>query len=364
MYWLKTILLALILATSSCNNKEVETEKPVRRDLAEVVYASGNIYTESEYRIFANVQGYITNISVNEGDSVNEGTTLIQLSGPNRESESNAATQALSIARENAGKNSPGLRQTEEKAIAARLKSQNDAILLERYTGLLKEGAISRAEFDRIKLQAETSEREANAAQAQLELQKNTSELELSNALNRYTQSQNLLRDGAVISALSGRVIELYKKVGDFIHQNEAIGLIGSGKSIARLNVDEADLNRVKVGQKVWIQLDAMPGKTLEARVLKIYPKLSKAEQAFRVDAEFREQLTIPVYGLNLEANIVIREAKNVLCIPRKFMSNTDSVLVKRNGNIETVKITKGAEDLSWVEIIGGIEETDELIAR
>lgn len=364
MYWFNTFFLALVLIVSSCNQKEQEAEKPIRRDLAEVVYASGNVYTESEYRIFANVQGYITDIPVNEGDSVNRGTTLVKLSGPNRESESTAAMQALLIARENVGKNSPGLRLTEERAISARLKAQNDANNLDRYTGLLKEGAISKAEFDRVKLQAETSEREAKAAEAQWELQKNNSQLELSNAMNRYTQSQNLLRDGAVVSALDGRVIELYKKVGDFIHQNEAIGLVGGGRPIARLNVDEADLSRVQVGQKVWIQLDAMPGKTLEARVLKIYPKLSKAEQSFRVDAEFSERLETPVYGLNLEANIVVREAKNVLCIPRKFLSTSDSLTVKRNGEIQRIKITKGAEDLSWVEIVSGLEETDELLTQ
>lgn len=364
MYWFNTTLLAIILFTSSCSNKESAVEKPVRRDLAEVVYASGNVYTETEYRIFSNVQGYLTELMVSEGDSIDLGVPLVSVSGPNRQSETMFASEALSIAKSNAGEGSPALKQATDRAMAAQLKAQNDAKTLERYKGLYSEGAISKAELERIQVQAETSLKEAEAQQAQLEIQKNATQLELNSAINRYTQSQNLLKDGIIASAIKGRVIEIYKKIGDFIHTNEAIGLIGGGKLIARLNVDEADLNRIKQGQKVYVQLDALPGKTIEATVKKIYPKLSKAEQSFRVDAEFNTALEIPVYGLNLEANIVIREAKNVLCIPRKFLSNSDSVLVKRGGDVQRVKITKGAEDLSWVEIVSGIEEPDELIAR
>jgi HlyD family secretion protein len=359
---LKTAAYLVILLAFGCRPAEKTSEKPIRRDLAEVVYASGNVYTETEYRIFSNVQGYLTELMVEEGDSVSVGTQLAKLSGPNRESETIFSAEALSIAKRNAGVNSPALKQAEERAEAARLRKENDAATLERYRGLYKEGAVSKSELERIQLQAETSAREADAQQAQLEVLKNTTQLELNSAINRFTQNQNLLNDGIITAAIEGKVIELYKKIGDYIHQNEAIGLVGGGKIIARLNVDEADLNRIKNDQKVYIQLDALPGKTIEGKIRKIYPKLSKAEQSFRVDAEFTAPLETSVYGLNLEANIVIRESKNVLCIPRKFVSNSDSVNVRREGGIQKVKISRGAEDLSWVEAVTGILETDELL--
>ena len=57
---LKTAVYIAILAAYGCSPAENPSEKPIRRDLAEVVYASGNVYTETEYRIFSNVQGYLT----------------------------------------------------------------------------------------------------------------------------------------------------------------------------------------------------------------------------------------------------------------------------------------------------------------
>ena len=70
--------------------------------------------------------------------------------------------------------------------------------------------------------------------------------------------------------------------------------------------MDEADLNKVHKGQKILITLDAWPDKQFVAVVDKIYPRLNKAEQSFRVDAKFEIAPPIGLYGLNLEANIII----------------------------------------------------------
>jgi hypothetical protein len=96
--------------------------------------------------------------------------------------------------------------------------------------------------------------------------------------------------------------------------------------------------------------------------VKKIYPKLNKAEQSFRVDAIFDEVPPVDLYGLNIEANILIREAKNILTIPRKYLLAGDSVAIHRDGKDLKVKVETGISDLSFVEIKKGISETDELI--
>ncbi len=351
-----------ILSFASCGNQEKE-DLPTKRDLAEVVYASGNIYPEDEYKVFSNVTGFLEQVLINEGDTLDAGDIMFLIGGPNRKSETQATTLALGIAEENLGKGSPFLAQLEQKYLNAKSKATNDSINLSRYNGLVKTGAVSQSEYDRIKLQSETSQRDEQSALDQLNAQKRTLEVELANARNRFNQAINNFGDGSIKSAINGRVFEIYKQTGDYIHQNEAIALIGSGnKPVARLSIDEADLALVKVGQKVYIQLDALPGKTLLATVKKIYPKLNKAEQSFRVDANFDEIPPVDLYGLNIEANILIKEAKNILTIPRKSLLAGDSVAIKRDGKEMKVKVETGVSDLSFVEIRKGILETDELI--
>lgn len=363
IYRSSTAFIALTLGLSACSKKS-ETIHPQRRDLAEVVYASGNLYPSEEYKVYPNVTGYLESVFIAEGDSLITGQALFKIAGPNRMSESEASGFVYRMAQSNISDASPVLNQLQQRYLNARDKASNDSTNRKRYEELLKAGAISQAEFDRVRLQAETSKRDAQAALDQWQAQKNALQTEAANARNRFSMASNALNDQNLTSSARGKVIELYKKAGDFVHQNEALALIGSGPVIARLSIDEADLGRVQTGQSVLIQMDALPGKTFKAKLSKIYPKLNKTEQSLRVDAVFEEGAPLQIYGLNLEANIVIREAKQVLTIPRQNLEMGDSVAVLRDGKTVKVKVVPGTSDLSFVEILSGLTENDELPLR
>ena len=126
--------------------------------------------------------------------------------------------------------------------------------------------------------------------------------------------------------------------------------------------VDEDDFEKVTAGQKVLITMDAYPGKTFSATLYKIYPLLNKVEQSFRVDALFDEELPAKVYGLNIEANIVIKDKVEALVIPKQAVMKGDSVLLKNGKELVTVKIRKGVEDKDWVQVTGGINSISQSI--
>jgi multidrug efflux pump subunit AcrA (membrane-fusion protein) len=146
------------------------------------------------------------------------------------------------------------------------------------------------------------------------------------------------------------------------IYPNQSIALIGSDKMIAKLLVDEDDFQKVKIGQKILITMDAYPGKTFTASLYKIYPVLNKVEQSFRVDALFDGELPAKVYGLNIEANIVIKEKINALVIPKKAVLKGDSVILKERNRLTTLKITKGVEDKEWVQVTNGLHSISQSI--
>ena len=103
--------------------------------------------------------------------------------------------------------------------------------------------------------------------------------------------------------------------------------------------------------------------KTFEAVITKVYPKLNKLDQSFRADAEFVNDRVPNLYGLSLEANILISERKQIMAIPKDFLIGNDSVLVKRsNAEIKTIKIIKGIEDFDFVEVVSGLSKDDIII--
>ena len=110
------------------------------------------------------------------------------------------------------------------------------------------------------------------------------------------------------------------------------------------------------------ITMDAYPGKTFSATLHRIYPLLNKVEQSFRVDAIFNDELPANVYGLNIEANIVVREKVQALVIPKQAVMKGDSVLLKNGSGVIAVKIRKGVEDKDWVQVIEGIQSVSQSI--
>jgi multidrug efflux pump subunit AcrA (membrane-fusion protein) len=161
---------------------------------------------------------------------------------------------------------------------------------------------------------------------------------------------------------MPGVVYEMYKQKGDFVTPGQPVALIGSGNMIARLMVDEEDLAKVQKGQKVWISLDAYPEKLFKATVQRTYPVLNKVEQSFRVDALLEEKIPGGIYGLNIEANIIIQEKKKVWVVPQKALRKGDSVEVLQNGKASRIKIQKGLEDGEWVEVRSGLNASSRLI--
>ena len=76
----------------------------------------------------------------------------------------------------------------------------------------------------------------------------------------------------------------------------------------------------------------------------------------------FDEELPVKVYGLNIEANIVIKEKVTALVVPKQAIMKGDSVLVKEGNRVVAVKITKGVEDDSWVEVTNGLNSVSQSI--
>jgi HlyD family secretion protein len=359
----KFIPALIVIALFSACKGDKNTVNPQKRSITEVVYASGNLYPENEYKLVSNVPGYLADAFVAEGDFVKQDQELFLIKAPNRDSESEAASLALKIAIQNSSADSPVLAQLNQRIQSARLKAKNDSLNLIRFTNLASQGAISESDLEKAATQAEASKREANAMQEQITAQKRSLEIELANARNRFNQANNNVEDGLSRSNLDGKIFQVFKDVGDYVNLNEPIALIGDNKApVARLSIDESDYELIKIGQEVQIAIDAFPGKLFPAKISKIYPILNKAEQAFKVDARFDQDPPGGIYGLNLEANIIIRNAEDVLSIPRAALMNNDSVKIKRNGEELKVKVQKGVSDLVYVEIISGLNESDELI--
>jgi HlyD family secretion protein len=353
-------LIVPVILLFSCRQKAT-TVQPATKLLTEAVYASGTLVPENEYKVVATTEGFLQQSLIKEGDTVKKGQLLFTLDNSDQQAQVNAAAGIVAKTRAVTDNRSPAIKDIENRLAAARIHLQNDQAQYTRYKNLYEQNAISASNYDKYRLQFETTQHDVEGLQEQLKQQKLNSALQLQQASNQLSIAQTARANGTIKSYTDGVVFDLYKQNGDLIAPNQPIALIGSGKMIAKLLVDQDDLQQIFTGQQMLITMDAFGGKVYHASVQRIYPMLNKAEQSFRVDAVFEETLPFSMYGLNIEANIILSEKQKTMVIPKKALLPGDSVLVKEAGKLVMYHIKKGITDGHYVQVLDGLSESAQI---
>ena len=352
----------LIYLGSSCKSKD-ETTSPVYKNLTEAVYASGNVFPKNEYKVVANADGYLQQQLVNEGDVVNRNQLMFGLESLSQDARSEAATNIYRQAEANYADNSPILAELEVALRNARTKLQNDSVNYVRFKDLFAQNATSKAEFEKAELTYTTSKNDVAARQKALARTKNQLYVDLQNSRSNFRVNTREGDNYRIKSIEAARVYEVYKKVGELVRRGEAVALLGNPNEVyLQLAVDETDFSKLKVDQEVLIKMDAYGDKVFKAKVTKIYPKLNKIDQSFRVDAEFVGESPAAYYGLTVEANIIISQNPKALTIPKEYLIGMDSVWVVEAKEKKKIKIVKGAENFDLIEVKAGLSEKSVLV--
>jgi multidrug efflux pump subunit AcrA (membrane-fusion protein) len=349
-----SVLLIVIFVLAGCGKKEKSTQ-PSFRPMVEAVYASGKIIPADEYKVFAFSEGYLTEKLVKEGDSVRKGQLLFRIESNEQNLRTANAMELYETARNNTA---PALEELQKNLSNIRLKMLDDSVNFVRYRNLWQNNATAKIQYDRAELAYQSSKNEYQATQNRLQKLRNQLTADVVNARSQYLINREQQNKYAIQSLMDGIVFEVYKEQGEAVRRGDAIALVGDKKHfIMNLSVDELDINRLQLGQEVEAQMDVFGEKVFKGKVIKIYPMLNKADNSFRVDAEFDENPGNLYSGITVEANIIISKKEKTMTIPKDFIFGKDSVKIKEEGKTKNIKVRKGVENLEWVEILKGLDE-------
>jgi len=347
-------LAFLLLLMVSCNKKQEQTT-PIEEKITASVYASGMIKTLNQYQVFSTVNGLVAEKFITEGDIVKKGSPLLRISNSTVQlNEDNAKISAdYALMQSNLEK----LNELQTNIDLAQAKMDNDALLLQRQKNLWKEQIGTQNEVEQRELALKSSSGTYEAAKLkykQLQKQINFQEKQSQKTLQI---SRNIVGDYIVKSEVDGKVYNILKEKGEMVNAQTAIALIGNANTfLLELQVDEYDIAKVKIGQKILITMDSYKGKVFDAIVAKINPLMNERSKSFTIEATFVKQPEALYPNLTCEANILIQEKEKALTIPRNYLLNGDSVILS---NKEKKKVTTGLKDYQKVEIISGLSVND-----
>jgi HlyD family secretion protein len=346
----------IVLLLFSCND-ERESFTVENQDLTVSVYASTNVQSKNQYRVFASVTGIVKQVLVNEGDTVltNQPLILVENSNPALNSE-NALLQ-LNLAKENLSGSSSRLSNIQLQMDVAQQRMVEDSVNFARQQNLWNQKIGSKLELENRALALKSSRSNYEQLKKQYQLTKKELAVMLQQAENNYQISLKTKTDFEIKSLMNGMVYAVYKEVGELVSLQEPVALVGhASEYVLQMEIDEQDIISVALGQRVALRMDAFKDQIFEATVSKIYPLMNARSQTFLVEAEFDKNITGIFPGMSGEANIVIEQKKDVISIPLNYLIEGKFVSTEEN---EQHPVETGLRTLDRIEILSGLKEGD-----
>ena len=355
--FLSIVLFALIFLFSCGNNNE--KIQPSITSISESVYSSVTVQPDSLYQVFAAVSGILDKNLVEEGDSVQKGSPIVQIINNAPQLNVENARLTLELAIDNYSGNNALLKTLEDEIRAARLRVQNDSVNYFRQKNLWDQNIGSQVEYDSKKLAYELSSNNLSLLLSNYSRSKNELRTKVIQAENNYKTAQITTGDFTVESKIQGTVYALYKNHGESVSVLEPIAAIGSTDDfVIEMLVDEVDIVKIKIGNLTLVTLDAYQNQVFEAEVSKIYPRKDERSQTFMVEALFKDPPEVLYPGLAGEGNIIIGSRENVLTIPREYLINKNMVRTEEG----LVELKLGLQNMEYVEVLSGLDKETSIL--
>ena len=142
--------------------------------------------------------------------------------------------------------------------------------------------------------------------------------------------------------------------------------IINNNTLFIEVDIEEADINKIKVGQTVYATFDVLDSLMLDGEVSfisltsktnnnGIVTYLVRIIIMNKEDNQIREGMTVFV-------DFVTAEAKNVLTVPISAVKNVDDSPSVLNSDEQWIPVTTGFTDGKNVEIIKGLSVGDKII--
>lgn len=402
-----------------------ELEASVARAMAQTKQAEANVLRAKAQASGAERSVALVNQNLNDSTELKNQRDNMATSVRTARERLTQSKEALTRTREGARKQA--VRAAESQVRRAEIQRSWNERQLQRTAGLLKQGAVSQAEYDLVKAnfdnaaeavngakeelnqlseprtedvrQAEAAVREAEAALRGAEtMQRNaevayrnrtSSRLSLSTAkMEReasrasilaaeadvlrtradYQQAQAQLTKTVMVAPFDGVIVERQVEQGETISAGRTLLTVVEPRNLrVRVDVDETNLKEIKTGMTALIIPNALPNMRLEGAIDEIIPTANSERGTVELRIKLQEVPANLLPRLTVDVNIRASTYKEALTLPREAVLDPDSsprVRVWEGGEIKEKQIQIESGDVGRVVVTQGLEASASVILR
>jgi membrane fusion protein (multidrug efflux system) len=331
------LLLAGLLA---CGGEEQVAESPGKavvlvpisvRDIEERVAATGQLLAKQRADVAAQVGGEITKIVVDEGESVAEGTLVLEIDPDRRQLD-------LDRARARAAEAASALTEADR---------QN-----KRVQELAKKDIASRAQLEQAETALEGARSRLQAARADL------------------GAAERAMSDSRVAARVAGLIARRWVSRGEFVQPGQKLfELVSLDPVEVEFSLPESDASRLTLGLPLAVTVAPYPGEIFHATVSMVSPVVDERTRTLRVKALLPNPDGRLRPGLFARADLGIAKREDVMLVPEEaVLQRADGSVVFRSADgaskverrvVKVARIAAGE-----AEIEHGLDPGDSVVVR
>jgi len=351
------MLLSVFFFHCSCSPKKNNEIKPTIGAITESVYASGIVKAVGQYTVYATSNGILKQTKVTVGQQIKSGQPLFELDQDKAELNTENAQLAYQLSQENNRYILDKMAEIELRVQAAKDKLALDESIYMRNKRIKQYQVISEVDFERVELAYKSAKNNYETAKKQLSQFKSQMQNDQSRNYNNLKISQKSQSDYIITSAFYGQLFDILVKDGSLITTQTPLAIIGKTDAfLLELEVDENDMVRVSLNQKILVTLDSYKNQVFEAVVDKIYPIMDVQSRTFKIEGHFITPPKKLYPNLTAEANIIIQTKRQCITIPKSYLLPGDSVFISKD---KKRKVKIGLNDYQKVEITAGLKASE-----
>ncbi len=410
------VIIIVVIAIFKGKRNEgikVTTEKVTKRTIIQTVSANGKIQPEKDIKISPYISGEVVELYVKEGDEVKSGDLLAKI---DPEIYISAYDQSV------ASLNSQQANTANARARLSQMKAQfeNARLNYERQEKLFKQNVISQAEFDQSKSAFDVAKAQVDAAEQDIkagEFMVKSSEAGLKRAREDLTRTAIFSPSNGTVSKLSVEKGERVTGASQFSSGTEIMRIANLNEMEAQVEVNENDIVRVSMGDTALVEVDAYLNRKFKGVVTEMATSANTTGVSVDQVTNFNVKIhlvkdsyadllnpKIPNYspfrpGMSATVEIQTETAKDALTLPiqavttratkdtldkmnakkkqkpsggdndHEFVASSkkaaelqECVFLFENGTAKKVNVKTGIQDNTYIRILSGLKEGQEII--
>lgn len=305
--------------------------------------ASGYVVAQRKADVASKITGQLVAIMVQEGSVVKGGQLIAQLENEDAKAQVDQGRANLMLAR--------------ARMEQARAELENVSLDFERKKHLVAGGAVSRSEFDAAEARHLSAKAALDAALAEVK----SSAASLANAQTSLSYSEIRAPFDAVVLTKNADVGDIITPFGAAANAKAAVVSIADLASLqVEVDVSEANIGSVHIGQPCDILLDALPDRRFRGVVDTIVPTVDRSKATVLVKVRFAEKDARILPEMSAKVGFLGRELSTDETRPRIMVSKQ---AVQKDGAVAYVFLVEG-EKVRRRSMRPGSEFGDMLVAQ